>query len=208
MESAEGFRLPHLDLAWIDTAGLVLVGVMLLLGALHGLWWQVIRLVGLAGAVLLARAVAPRLAAALASFTPEVPERILDGSAWLVLFLCGLAAATGLGALGRRLLSTLRLGLVDRAGGALAGILTGVLVHLALVAAVCQLAPADWVSRNVGGSRSESALSAVGARWSLIVGPDAALRIEELLGAPPGSGEPGAETPEPASRRERRPAVH
>ena len=72
----EPFELPSLSLSWLDTFGLVIVGVMLLLGAFRGLWWQVIRLVGLVGAVAIARALSPKLAPHLAEQFPDLPSRV------------------------------------------------------------------------------------------------------------------------------------
>ena len=174
-------ELPSLSLAWIDTVGLVLVGAMLLLGAFRGLWWQVIRLVGLIGAVVAARALSPQLAPHLADLFPDLPARLTSGVVWLVVFLAGLTAATLLGALGRKLLTTMQLGLVDRAGGALVGMVTGALVHVALVAVLSQLAPERWVGEHVGGTYSEVALDAAGTQWNLVVGPDAARELERLF---------------------------
>ncbi len=175
-------EVPALSLAWIDTLGLIVIGVMLLLGAFRGLWWQVIRLAGLAGAVVLARTLSPELSPRLAEAVPDLPPRFVFGTVWLVVFLAGLAAAAFLGHVGRRLLTGMKLGLVDRATGAAVGVLTGALIHVAFVAATSQLAPEAWVARNVGGSYSETALGVVGARWSLIVGSDAALELERVLG--------------------------
>ena len=188
----ESLELPSLSLAWIDTVGLVIVGVMLLLGAFRGLWWQVIRLVGLVGAVAIARALSPQLTPHLADFFPDLPPRVAFGIVWLTVFLAGLTAASLLGVLGRKLLTTMQLGLVDRAGGALVGTATGAMIHLALVAAVSQLAPADWVTKNVGGSYSEVALDAAGSQWNLIVGPDAARELRDVLQPGAGSGTQGS----------------
>jgi uncharacterized membrane protein required for colicin V production len=187
-------EVPRLSLAWIDTVGLVLIGVMLLLGTFRGLWWQVIRLVGLVGAVLLARALGPQLAPLLADAVPELPPRLAFGAVWLVIFVAGLAAATLLGVVGRKLLSTMKLGLLDRAGGAFVGLFTGALIHVALVAVLCQLAPADWVSHQVGGTYSEVALEAAGTQWDLIVGPEAGREIDDVF-------QRSREQPEPTSPR-------
>ncbi len=170
-----------LDLAWVDIVGLVVLGIMFVLGAFRGLWWQVIRLLGIAGAVLLARALSPPLAPVLQETFPQLDSRVSSGAVWLTVFILGLAAATLLGVLGRKLLTTMQLGLADRAGGALAGLFTGALVHIAFVATACQLAPETWVSNNFGETYSEQALEVAGSQWELIVGPDARRELDDLF---------------------------
>jgi hypothetical protein len=130
---------------------------------------------------------------------PDLPARVASGAVWLVVFLAGLAAATLLGVLGRKLLTTMQLGLVDRAGGALVGMSTGALIHVALVAAVSQLGPEAWVSKQIGGTYSEVVLDAAGSQWNLIVGPGAAEELQRLFrpGAADGAGR--ATTGPPAS---------
>ena len=170
-----------LDLAWVDTVGLIVLGIMFVLGIFRGLWWQIIRLVGITGAVLLARAMSPTLAPVLQDTFPNLDERVSSGAVWLTIFLLGLAAATLLGVMGRKLLKTMQLGLADRAGGALAGLLTGALIHIAFVATTCQLAPEAWVSNNFGDTYSEKALEVAGTQWELIVGPEARRNLDELF---------------------------
>ena len=170
-----------LDLAWVDIVGLIVLGIMFVLGIFRGLWWQVIRLVGITGAVLLARALSPPLAPILQDTFPDLDERVSSGAVWLTIFILGLAAATLLGVVGRKLLKTMQLGLADRAGGALAGLLTGALIHIAFVATACQLAPEDWVSNNFGDTYSEKALEVAGTQWELIVGPEARRNLDELF---------------------------
>lgn len=168
MDESSSLHLPPLDLPWIDGAGLVLVVVMLLLGALRGLWWQVMRLLGLLGAIVLANALAPRLSPHVAERLTDLPPNLLHGALWIAFFLAGLAVAALFGIAGRKLLATLKLGLVDRAGGALAGIATGALIHLPLVALIIQLAPPEWTAQHVGGSISASALDVLGSHWDVV----------------------------------------
>ena len=52
------FTAALLEMHWLDLIGLVLCLVFIILGTVRGLWWQVIRLVGLAAAVALARLLA------------------------------------------------------------------------------------------------------------------------------------------------------
>jgi len=188
-----------LDLAWVDTIGLIVLGIMFVLGAFRGLWWQVIRLVGITGSVLIARALSPPLAPFVQDAFPELDSRVAAGGVWFIVFILALSAATLLGVLGRKLLTTMQLGLADRAGGALAGLLTGTLVHLAIVATVVQLAPAAWVTNNFGGTYSETALEVASTQWELIVGHDARRELDKLFKS--GGAEPvdGAQPTVPAN---------
>lgn len=169
------------DLAWIDTVGLILVGVLLLLGFARGLWWQVIRLVGLVGAVVLARALSPRFEPRLLEAFPELPPRLAQGLVWLLIFLAGLAAATLLGLLGKKMLEALQLSLLDRTGGALVGAVTGLLIHSALLAALVQLGPEQWVVATVEDTYSEGLLEVVGHQFPLVVNAAEGSEIDGLL---------------------------
>ena len=157
------------SLATIDQVGLGLVVGLLALGLWRGLWWQVMRLLGLVGAVLTARWMAPKLAPRLSSQFPDLDERLAAGLPWLLVFLLGLAAAVGLAALGRRLIEALQLGLVDRCLGAVVGAASGALVHAALVAAIAQLAPTQMIEDQLRDTWSEGLLEVVGRRFPLVV---------------------------------------
>lgn len=162
---------------WIDLVGLGLIAACLAFGIVHGLWWQVLRLVGLLGAVLIARALAPRLAGAIQPVFAELSPVLVHGLAWLVCFVCGLLAFAWLGAIGRGALQVLHLDLVDRFGGALAGALSGLLLHLALVCVLVQLAPHDWSARTFHGSYSARLFDGLAARYPIALARE---RGEEL----------------------------
>ncbi|MFT5284926.1 MAG: putative membrane protein required for colicin V production [Planctomycetota bacterium] len=169
------------DLVWIDIVGLVLIGASLVLGFICGLWWQIIRLVGLMAAVLLARGLSPSLAPLLEEQIPSLGPRYASGTVWIIVFVLGLAAATLLGLLGRKLLKTMQLGLFDRIGGAVAGVITGAMIHIALVAAFCQLGPEPWVAEQLGETFSERMFKGAGTQWELVVGPDARKELDKLF---------------------------
>jgi membrane protein required for colicin V production len=166
----------RIDLPWIDTLGLGLIGVFLLLGIWRGLWWQVIRLVGVIGAVAVARGLAPR-------FTPTVEsafdlsEGVASGLVWFVLFLCGLVIASLLGMIGKKALEAMQLGLLDRAGGGLAGALTGAILHSALLVLLTALGTAEWTSQTLDGSRSAVMLNGLTHKLPVLVDAQAAERI-------------------------------
>lgn len=169
------------QLAWIDLVGLGLIAVLTVLGLVRGLWWQVIRLAGLLAAVLLARALSPRVRPLLADRFPELPERLGYGITWVGLFLAGLALAALIGNLGKKMLEALQLDLADRVWGALVGGLTGALLHIALVAGTCQVAPAGWVHSEIGGTYSQGMLDTFGHRWPIVLASEVGRQIDEVL---------------------------
>lgn len=155
---------PLEGLRWIDTVGLAIVGVFVLLGAWRGLWWQVFRLVGVVAAVGIARAVTPQVAPAFERGLPELDPRIAYGIAWILLFVGVLLAAALVGRLGKKSLQAMQLSTVDRFGGALAGGVTGALLHLAFVFAIDHLGAADWSTRTLTDTYSKAATDAIGRR--------------------------------------------
>ena len=169
------------ELAALDIVGLVLVGILVLLGIWRGLWWQVIRLAGVIVAVALARAFGAGLAEPIAERWPDISPRIVHGISWIGIFLVALGAATLLGLLGNKLIEAMKLGLVNRLGGAVVGAITGLLVHTALLVAICQLAPESFVTRVVSGTWSEKLYESVGSRWRIVLSEDAGTQVDSLL---------------------------
>lgn len=155
-------------LSWPDQVGLAVLGTFLVLGALRGLWWQVIRLAGLLFAGILARALAPRFTEGLAS-TTGLPLVVSQGLLWFTIFVLGLVAASLLGTLGKKSLEMMQLGLVDRFGGALAGLLTGVALQAALLVLLSYLGPQPWTADALRGTRSEALLRLVSGRLPVFV---------------------------------------
>lgn len=167
--------------AWIDLVGLGLFAAFALLGFARGLWWQVIRLIGIVVAVLVARAASPQVAPWIQEQWPSLSLRVAHGAGWLAVFLAAMVAATLLGFLGRRLLEAMKLGLADRVGGAVAGSVTGVLIHLALLIGICQLASESFVRSSVSGTYSEKLVDTLGARWPVALASEAGAELDRLL---------------------------
>jgi uncharacterized membrane protein required for colicin V production len=170
-----------MDLSWIDLVGLGLVAVFLVLGFVRGLWWQVIRALGLFAAFLVARAASPRLAPRIADQWPDLSPRMANGIAWFALFLLAMVAATLLGILGRKLLEAMQLGLADRFGGAAVGAATGLLLHVAMLVVLCQLGTEAYLTRTLTGTASERIVDVVGARWPVVLGKEAGDEVDQLL---------------------------
>ena len=155
-------------LPWVDQVGLAALGLCLLLGFWRGLWWQVMRLVGVVASVGAARTFAPR-------FAPEVFGAFdISSSAayalvWFGIFLGGLIVASVIGLLGKRALDALQLGLVDRFGGALAGALTGLILHSAFLILITGMGETEWSQRTLQDARSKRLLDVVSNRWPILV---------------------------------------
>lgn len=165
----------------VDGVGLALVALFALLGLWRGLWWQVVRLVGVLGAVLAARTLGPAFAQWLGPRVGGVDEPLLGAVSWLGVFLAGLVVVVVVGRLGRSLLEALQLGLVDRFGGAVAGILTAMVLHAVGVAFLLQVAPRVWAAEHLEGTRSEKLVDVLGEQAELLFDERTALAIESRL---------------------------
>lgn len=191
-----GARIGGVELAGLDLIGLGIVCVLVVLGLARGLWWQLIRLAGIVAAVVVARSFGADGAQWIGERWPEVSPRVAHGGAWVVLFLGSMAVATLLGMVGHRLLEALQLGLANRLGGGLMGAATGLVLHLALVVGLCQLAPRTFVETTVAGTYSERLYEVAGERWKGLLNPVAAAEVKRLLVGE--EAEPGARPAAPA----------
>jgi uncharacterized membrane protein required for colicin V production len=165
----------------LDLIGLGLVSILLLLGVYRGLWWQVMRLVGVIVSFLVARAVGATLAVKLVALFPDLEPRTAHGIAWGVLFLTALLACALLGHLGQRLLEAMQLGLVNRLAGGAAGAATGLAIHVAVVVLICQLAPAQVLGRHVAGTWSERLYFALGIERPVVIASEGAREVDAIL---------------------------
>lgn len=165
----------------LDVVGLALVVILLGLGLYRGLWWQVIRLLGITISVVVARTLGTRLAERVAVLLPDVTPRTANGIAWATLFLTSLLACALLGLLGQRMLEAMKLDLANRLAGACAGAATGFCAHVVLIVLVVQLAPAPLLGRYVAGTYSERVYAALGLRWPVVMAADAAHEVDQVL---------------------------
>jgi uncharacterized membrane protein required for colicin V production len=204
---------PHASPTWpapLDLIGLGLITVLLLLGLYRGLWWQVIRLVGVSVSVLVARAAGAPLAQRLMALFSELEPRMAHGIAWGTLFLTTLLACALLGLLGQRLLEAMKLDLANRFAGGLAGAFTGFFLHVVLVVLVCQLAPERMLGRYVAGTFSERLYTALGIRRPVVLASEATHDVDRILEQAPRRSPrplPPAEERQPASAPQEQPGV-
>jgi uncharacterized membrane protein required for colicin V production len=143
---------------WLDLVGIGIVALFLVLGVMRGLWWQLVRLLGLIAAIAVARALAPRMSPQVLDWFPSLGPRVAHGFAWAIVFLAGMLLVALLGRLGKAGLESAELGGLDRLGGAVAGALSGVLVHAALLLCLCQIGSKDWCGDAVRGTQSRNLL--------------------------------------------------
>lgn len=148
------------ELPWIDKVGLAVVLLFTCLGVWRGMWWQVVRFLGVILSIAMARALAPRLQPQLEGMV-EMDEAVTHGVAWFAVFLGGLILATLFGRLGKKTLEALQLGLFDRIGGAVVGALTGVVIHGALLILASSLTNEGWYASHLKGTHSAHALAQV-----------------------------------------------
>lgn len=168
-------------LPWLDLVGLVLVGALCLLGFMRGLWWQVVRLLGIAAAVGAARALAPRVTPQLLEFFPEMNQRLGHGLVWFGIFVLGLVLVSLIGLLGKKSLEVMQLGFADRMGGGLAGFLTAILVHAALLVALLHLGPEEWTQGAMRDTTSRMLLDTLSRKVPLVVDTATADRLAPWL---------------------------
>lgn len=176
----------------VDLVGLGLVVLFLALGALRGLWWQVVRLLGIVASVAVARAVAPRFSPTLAEALPGLGTHAANGITWLFVLLIGLVAVAVVGRVGRATLEAARLGTFDRVGGAVAGALSGGLVHVAFLLVACQIASPTWKESRLEGTQSQALLDSVGSRFPVLLDARAAESLPWSRGSPSEPSLPSA----------------
>ncbi len=168
-------------LPWLDLVGLVLIGALCLLGFMRGLWWQVVRLLGIAASVGAARALAPKATPHLLDLFPEMNERLGLGLVWFGIFVLGLVLVSLIGLLGKKSLEVMQLGFADRMGGALAGLLTAILVHAALLVALLHLGPEEWTQGAMRDTTSRMLLDSLSRKVPLVVDAETAERLSPWL---------------------------
>lgn len=142
------------SLGALDVVGLLVLLFFLVLGFAHGFVGQTARLVALGVGFLVARAGGPPLASSISSILPVLGPPVRLGIAYALLALGVLLATALFAALARKALGSLHLSFLDRLGGAGMGLLTGALVHFAVLACVVLLAKEDRVGELAAGSRS------------------------------------------------------
>ena len=174
-------------LPWLDIVGLVLVGALCLLGFVRGLWWQTVRLLGIVASVAAARGLAPRVSPYLLDLFPDMDERIGFGLVWFGIFVLGLVVVSLFGLLGKKSLEVMQLGFADRIGGALAGLVTAILVHAALLVALLHFGTEDWTEGAMRNTTSRMLLDSLSRKVPLVVDAETAERLAPWLAPAKGS---------------------
>jgi len=182
-------------LATVDQVGLGLCALFALLGLWRGLWWQVMRLVGLGASVMLARALSPRLGPRIES-VGDLDPGVSQGIAWVVVFVGTLVLAALLARLGKKSLEALKLGLMDRLGGVVAGLATALVLFSSALVGISYFAP-EWTSQGLADTYSGQLLQLVSTRAPVLMDSPAAERFQMYLDAVPprdeGSSDDGSQ---------------
>ena len=181
------------ELSWIDWVGVVLAGIFTLLGILRGLWWQVIRLLGLVGSAALARTFSAPWGSALEEAS-DLSGEVATGIVWVGLFLLGIVITALLGTLGKKSLEAMQLGLVDRFGGLVAGLATGLVLHVAWLVVLAHLGPQPWTADRLEGTYSRNLLQTVTTRYPVLTQKEthASDSLFQWLGTDPIPAEKGS----------------
>ena len=154
----QSFTDTFTGLHWIDQVGLGISALFLALGFWRGLWWQVVRLAGLAAAVGIARWVGPVWGENIQAWG-DLPADVANGLGWMSAFLLTLMGAAVLGMIGNRTIAVMKLSLVNRTFGALVGFATGMLLHCAAVWACSHFAPESWETGAFSGTTTHATIA-------------------------------------------------
>jgi uncharacterized membrane protein required for colicin V production len=171
-------------LRWIDWLGLAVLTLFFVLGAMRGLWWQLVRLLGIVASVSVARALAPRLSPHLASLLPGLSPLLANGLAWLAILIACMLVVAMIGRLGHATLEAAQLRKFDRVGGALAGLASGILVHAVILLCLCQVATSAWTVATVRGTRSQDLLDLVADHFPMLLDSRAAESVRQIRERP------------------------
>ena len=163
----ESAAAPGFTLEWIDWVGLGLCGLFALLGLVRGLWWQVIRLVGLVGAAFLARFLSGPWGQWVQEKS-EMPSEVATGLVWVGVFVLGIAVTAVVGTIGKKSLEAMKLGFVDRFGGMIAGLATGLVLQAAVLVSMAHLGKDTWVQKTLSGTYSKGLLEVVTTEWPIL----------------------------------------
>lgn len=161
---------------WIDIVGLGIVAFFLIRGLTTGLIWQIALLVGVGISITVARKFAPEFSPKVQEIT-DLPLQACQGIVWFMIFAGTLMTAAFIGKFARNAVEAAQLGPLDRLGGALAGTLTGAIVHCALLVLLSSIGTEGWTVKTFKGSASASMLDNLSRKQHLLLDAEAAERI-------------------------------
>ena len=156
------------NLHWLDITGLCVAVLFLALGFWRGLWWQVVRLLGIAAAVGVARWVGPVWGEDMAAWV-GINATVASGLGWFCAFLLTLIGAAFLGTVGSSTIEAMKLSLINRVLGGLAGLATGLLLHAALSMVGSLFASEGWRSATFPATYSGRLVGSLTQRWPVLM---------------------------------------
>jgi membrane protein required for colicin V production len=188
----------------LDLVGALVLLLFLVLGFVRGFVGQAARLIAIVLGFLLARALAPRFAPVVVELAPGAGPGVATGVAYAGVFLLVLLATALVALLVKKAVQTLHLGFLDRLGGAAMGLLTGAVLHFALLVCVILFAREERLATLERDSRSLRAAVVLAQMVSPALPPEARRRIEAARlpegEGPAPSGREGAAASAPAAR--------
>lgn len=168
---------------WLDIACLVIVLVSAFLGARRGTWWQFVRFLGIVATLSVARAVAPRLSHGLVNVFSSLSPEAANGILWSAILVTGLVVVTLVGRLGKLMLEGAELSFGERAGGAVLGLASGLLLATGVLVCASQLATQHWVENNLRTSRAQGLVDGMARMIPAALDPIAAERASSEVHA-------------------------
>ena len=168
---------------WIDVACIAVVLGSAWLGARRGSWWEFVRLLGVVATLSVARALAPRFSPGLTHVFESISPEMANGILWSVFVLTGLALVSMVGRLGRLMMDGAELSFLERAGGAVLGLATGLLLATGMLVCASQIASAGWVEHNLRGSRAQGLVDGVARLVPAALDPVSAGRVSSEVRA-------------------------
>jgi uncharacterized membrane protein required for colicin V production len=161
---------------WIDITLLVCLLGGVYLGARRGIWWQLVRLLGVIATLALARAVAPRIAPGLNSYVESMSPQMANGIMWGCILILGLSIVTLVGRIGKAALEGAEFSPLDRVGGGALGALSMALVFTGAVIVAAQVATPEWNNQHLRPTRTQSMVDTLARRIPQALDPLAAER--------------------------------
>ena len=170
------------NLHWLDLVGLSIGALFMALGLWRGLWWQVVRLLGLGAAVGVARWVGPVWGEDMAQWA-GLNATVAAGLGWFCAFLLTLIGAAFLGLVGSSTIEVMKLSLVNRFFGAVAGLVTGALLYAALAMVGSLFASQEWREATFSSTYSGQLVETLTDRWPVLsTAPYAVMKGMPVIG--------------------------
>lgn len=146
---------------WVDALGIAILLLFAFLGARRGLWWQVVRLLGAVAVVAVARALGPRMAPSVSDMFEGLDPAVAEGLVWVGCVSAGFLLVALVGRIGKDEIEGAEFTTLDRVGGALVGVATGIVMFAGILIGIALVAGAPFAQKHIVGTTSERVLTAL-----------------------------------------------